>query len=243
MEKSIKISDVKGVRENPFLDPKYMQLSIKNKNMTRGSLNQYIVTDENDEVVSNSAVIVRERIEFDNDQFAKLFMDQIRIFVDLSRPGMQLLFWIVRHLRQNDDKVYIFMEDVMQDLGWASSTSYYDTLAELLSKDVIYPSYQKMFWFINPAMMFNGDRMVLVQEYVKKGSVNGSLRKGAKQLTSGKDPLKNLDWNQKRMLEEKPGIDVVTRKVLPKTENECIPPANGLPETENKGDYVRFKGK
>jgi hypothetical protein len=108
--------------------------------------------------------------EVDKDIFVKVFARQLRVFFDLSQVGIKLLEVIMHESGQdaNTDSVYlspISTKDYMSKVGKKySQASYYRGRDELLGKGFIAKSVRQHMYFINPAMIWNGDRIKFVTE-------------------------------------------------------------------------------
>jgi hypothetical protein len=108
--------------------------------------------------------------EVDKDIFVKVFARQLTVFFDLSQVGIKLLEVIMHEAGRdaNTDSVYlstISTKDYMNKIGKKySQASYYRGRDELLSKGFIAKSVRQHIYFINPAMIWNGDRIKFITE-------------------------------------------------------------------------------
>jgi len=68
--------------------------------------------------------------------------------------------------------VYIFLPELLDFSQWTSNKQGYTALKELVKAGIIALSTRPGYWFINPAIVFNGDRLLFVQEFKKKKNIN-----------------------------------------------------------------------
>lgn len=131
-------------------------------------------------------VVETRRVQLvDADKFVKVFAGQLSIFFSLSKPSMKMLEpmldAISDHRVANTDHVYFIYPDVVsyyERLGQQapSETSFYRALNEMVGKEFIAPSARGRGWyFFNPAIFFNGDRVRFVTEIRKRKSKSESL--------------------------------------------------------------------
>jgi hypothetical protein len=108
--------------------------------------------------------------EVDKDIFVKVFARQLTVFFDLSQVGIKLLEVIMHEAGRdaNTDAIYlspISTKDYMNKVGKRySQASYYRGRDELLGKGFIAKSVRQHIYFINPAMIWNGDRVKFITE-------------------------------------------------------------------------------
>lgn len=113
--------------------------------------------------------------EVDESQFVKLFTKNASLFFDLNRPAQKLIHFILVLYQDQPGKEGIWWtwkdcEDWIKKntIKGLSRASYHRALAELLQKKMIAESDRTNFYWINPHVFFNGDRMVFIQEYRKE---------------------------------------------------------------------------
>jgi hypothetical protein len=62
--------------------------------------------------------------------------------------------------------------------GWSTTTQVYLGLGELIKNKIIAPSVNSNLWFINPNVIFNGDRIAFIKEYKLKQTKNLGASQG-----------------------------------------------------------------
>jgi hypothetical protein len=112
--------------------------------------------------------------EVDNEKFVKIFMEGVKQHAQLTKSGMMLFQFVFNEIsgRQGKDKDTVMLNHYIA-LKWnptLSRATYYRGLNELLEKGFLFHSPAADVYFINIRMIFNGDRMVVVKAYRRKGS-------------------------------------------------------------------------
>lgn len=109
--------------------------------------------------------------EVDKDKFVKLFVNEVQALFDLSKTGLKVFGYVLQSLKINQDLIYIDIEDARNYCGYKSKKQVYKGLSELIGNKIIAMSKRTSLWYINPKIVFNGDRIAFVKEYrLKKRS-------------------------------------------------------------------------
>ena len=162
--------DVTVYERNPFWQVSTeVKIGTKRVTMAAGC----IVKEDTGESIHMAGV---HRIEeVDESQFVKLFTKNASLFFDLNRPAQKLIHFILLVYQDQPGKEGIWWtwkdcEDWIKKNGvkGLSRASYHRAMAELLQKKMIAESDRTNFYWINPHVFFNGDRMVFIQEYRKE---------------------------------------------------------------------------
>lgn len=142
----------------------------------------YMVAPGTGEIVTRGAFGFVEEKEIDSEEFVKVYLDGIRKYGELSKPGAQLFEFVYREISGKDAKDRDMVTlNYMLALDWKPDlprTTYYRGLNELLEKGFLFRSVAADVYFVNVRFMFNGNRMVLVQSYrrkVSQASTQGEL--------------------------------------------------------------------
>jgi hypothetical protein len=110
----------------------------------------------------------------DNEKFVKIFLNQIGLLWDLGKPAIKVFSYISTIIKPNKD-TFIFRRDLCtQFLSYNSHKPVFEGLAELIHVGIIAKTKYDDEYYINPTMIFNGDRIVIAKEYKKtsKKTVN-----------------------------------------------------------------------
>ena len=149
-------------KKNPFVFN--MSIDTKKKKLT---------VDRGSEVETEEGVFtttISQIQEVDREEFLKIFTGQIKFYFDLTQTGFKL-FFIIMGLYQKQiggDEIYLNFETAKEEAekceSAISKAVYYRGLKELLEKKMIAKSVKKYIFYINPAIIFNGDRARFVKE-------------------------------------------------------------------------------
>lgn len=154
--------------ENPFIDNMVGELKIKRKTQLLKSANKNAnVMLINDDGVLGHAAFMR-KIEVDEDKFAKIYISQLGALWELKKTSLKVLTYILFALKPNDDKILLDWQDCMKYCQLKSPKSVFDGLLGLLNVNIIARTEKSYFYYINPAIVFNGSRVTFMTTYTKK---------------------------------------------------------------------------
>lgn len=163
--------DVK-YEKNPFIFDSNPEDSIlklafpKTKKLVGKMKNIDLVNTETGEIEGGN--FLYQNIKVDEQQFAKIYLNKMHHLYDLSKPALIALHFILNELKPNKDQVYIYNPNLQKFANWKSKRQVYTALKELIQKNIIAPSLYPGIWFINIHIVFNGNRIVLIQDYRKQ---------------------------------------------------------------------------
>lgn len=114
-----------------------------------------------------------EEKEVDSEEFVKIYLAGIRQYGELSKAGALLFEFVYKEIggKSGKDKDTVTLNFLLAQ-RWNSSLSrrtYERGMNELLEKGFLFRSLAADAYFVNVRFMFNGNRMVLVQSYRRKG--------------------------------------------------------------------------
>lgn len=174
MAKSIlKFSDYEKNKENPFMKEAVEEIQKhvvkKFKNSTHASSEQRAVVAAADistgEVFRTSFV---RRVEVDDDQFTKLYLSKFKSFFNLSQPALRVAGYVMTCMKPKKDMIMFILDDCLEYTGFKSKASVYKGLAELIEEGIIARGNHENLFYINPLIIFNGDRVSFTEEFVRK---------------------------------------------------------------------------
>ena len=165
-----KIGDFPRNGENPFAGDLVKEMTVKQKR-------RYLKSDDK----SSAMVVVQsdtgeqlaeaqfyEIEEVDDSQFVKIFANFFSAQTGLSRSGRAVLNYIMTEMEARRDTVVIRTDKALSYLGVSTHKPLYRGLADLLQNGVIARTKYTDEYFINPLIMFNGDRVSYAKMYVRK---------------------------------------------------------------------------
>ncbi|EMQ6744777.1 hypothetical protein WH632_004751, partial [Salmonella enterica subsp. enterica serovar Infantis] len=122
-----------------------------------------------------ATAVIQQIEEKDTDEFVKVFSAGIAAAYELTRTGQRVFQAVLKEYEQTPmsrgyaDSIYLawFGDGLSgRDIGMSEYT-FKRGLRELLDKGFIAPQAPNVFW-VNPALFFKGDRVMLVKEYRRK---------------------------------------------------------------------------
>lgn len=104
----------------------------------------------------------------DREEFGKLYTAHIGMLFELSKTGIRVLAFILKELRVGDDFILFSTDTAIKKTGFKSKDSLYKGLTQLVEAGIIAKSQTSYKIFINPMIIFNGDRATFATTYVKE---------------------------------------------------------------------------
>lgn len=167
----IKLSSFPKNEENPFMTQAIEGIEnniVKKYKSNTGSDKKGVVIScdtETGEVFKTSFI---RQVEVDEQQFAKLYLSNFAAFFDLSQAAIRVFGYILTCLKPKQDMFIFRLEKALNYAGYSSKVTIYKALGELTKAEIIARGPIENFWFINPMIVFNGDRVTFAKTYVKK---------------------------------------------------------------------------
>ncbi|CAG74549.1 conserved hypothetical protein [Pectobacterium atrosepticum SCRI1043] len=157
---------------NPFCFETELKIETRKKNLTVSRGTELI--ERKDTSKSYFANIVHTQ-EVDKEEFIKLYTSQIKAYFDLTKTAYKVFFIFLRIYQDaiGKDHFYLSCKKAMSlaekiDHFVLSESIFYRGIKELIEKRIIAKTNEKNWYFINPAIVFNGDRARFVSEIIKK---------------------------------------------------------------------------
>lgn len=178
--KQVKRWGMQVCEANPFLSGVVIRTKKRNLTIARG----LSVIDKDGEVVGEG--VIGQVKPVDDEQFVKVFAQNIRQIFDLNLSGMRMLM-VLMHAVQDApgaDQVYCgwnFAQDVytkkLDERGTFVRSTYDRGVANLVENKILAPSNRGVGWFfINPTVIFNGDRAKFQQVIMKRSKYDELMR-------------------------------------------------------------------
>lgn len=155
---------------NPFIGEVLSTLkeTIKTKKQfVKGdkSVANYITSSATGEVTGETALIRFKDV--DTEQFTKLYSTKIKNFFSMPTSANLVFEYILTYLKKDQDQIYLYDNDVVA-YSKQSSKSCLRGTQWLLENDIIARTIRPYWFFINPTLFFNGDRITLIDVYQKQ---------------------------------------------------------------------------
>lgn len=187
MTELVKLKDLPEYPENPFLGGVGYNTRKKTEVLYDGK--QAIIQQETGEIIEDSLAIARVKI-VDSDQFIKLYLENLWVFFDLGKSAQKVAEFVLNQVGRRavgrGEVLLLFAEyeDYFRGRSGGTRATYMRGQQELAQKNLIAKSPTSNIWWINPAVIFNGDRSRFITEIRKaKPSKSAALEaKGQQSL-------------------------------------------------------------
>lgn len=165
MKKNDSLEVLDKYRSNPFIEETIIH--IKSRSVYRGSINnKFTVYDE--DTKNHGKVLqanIYEPIKVDTQQYVKLYVNNIGKVFDLTKTTEKVFEYILTRLQKDSDYFYFDHNDFMNYSKYKSKQSVYAGLKELIKHRIIAKCMSINKFWINPTIVFLGDRLVLMSDY------------------------------------------------------------------------------
>lgn len=192
---------------NPFCFETELKIETRKKNLTVSRGTELI--EKKDTGKSYFANIVHTQ-EVDKEEFIKLYTSQIKAYFDLTKTAYKVFFIFLRIYQDaiGKDHFYLSCKKAMSlaekiDHFVLSESIFYRGIKELIEKHIIAKTNEKNWYFINPAIVFNGDRARFVSEIIKKKEA----------MEEQPESIASTDRRNKNIKEEDRSIESVVEDV------------------------------
>jgi hypothetical protein len=166
----------KGVRDfpkfknSPFFVGVMHNVKKGNKTVAIGTQQFLLFDAKTGAEEKNTTAFMGVRKVVDKGQFTKVYLSAINALFELTPKAQKVFSFFMTAQQMNDHQVYFSPERCAELTGYKSPRSIYEGLAELLEKEFIARATDTNFFYINPEICFNGNRLVQFQDWIVKGS-------------------------------------------------------------------------
>lgn len=162
--------EITGVRsapshkQNPFIGGSLVAVRGRKKNYVIAS-EAMTLSDRSGQVQGTVQHSITRIV--DDTSFVKVFADGIAGMYDLDRAGSKVFRFLFDEVQKNpnQDRMHLYFMDALEEPWKIPKTTFFKGMAELLEKGFLAKSANPNMFFLNPSMMWNGDRFRFVQEY------------------------------------------------------------------------------
>jgi Firmicute plasmid replication protein (RepL) len=178
METSKEIKAIKGIRDvqkfdhNPFLEQAIEDIKIIKKTQIvkpKNTSEIQIVVNSGGEVTGHTAFM--RYIEVEEEKFAKLYLSQFAAFWELKSNSIRVFGYIINNLQPRQDMFIVYMDKALQHTKYKYAKEVNTGLVGLIEAGIIAKSIYENHYFINPMIVFNGDRVTFAKTYIRKKSL------------------------------------------------------------------------
>lgn len=157
----MKLSECKRYPNNPFHDGSLGSLNLRKFPLQpQGPM----VNRDTGEIVTGNVYLHKKYGYLDTRTAIKLFADSAKVLSSLTMPGIKMFFYVVSELHKGEEKVYISPRGALEFTGYRANKDVYKGLVELIELQVLAKSTESLMYFVNPNILFNGNKVNLVDE-------------------------------------------------------------------------------
>ncbi len=177
VRKRVTASGLVKYHDNPFLNSD--EITVRNKrvriSVSSGDNHNVLLNTDTGEMAHTHIVSYRK---VDDEEFVKLFTANIALTFNLSVAGRKTFDLLLRVLQRTaigKDQVYL-SDDIREDALTEfpniklSKATFHRGLKDLEENKIIARSVNTNVYFINPHLIFNGDRVAFTNAIERKGS-------------------------------------------------------------------------
>ena len=160
----------------PEINPFLKQVTIQTKTRKVNAVMEELF-DADGVSVDNQAREISHIKYVDRERFVKLMNGAFKAAFGLSSKGQRLFWLLVSEMGVNHGKDFLYLNYrkefiVNGEEVTIPKTSFYDGLKALQAAGFIAPKKEKGYYWINPNMLWNGDRVKLSTSYILKHGEN-----------------------------------------------------------------------
>lgn len=177
----MEIRKVQKFDRNPFWNVR--QLETRGKKIFFNKVSSHSII--NHDTGQLSGVSIQSYKEVDSEEFVKIYTANVGLIFDLNPSGKKVFQILLIALQKNSinrDSV-LFSSRIGLEIANKHSikigeTTFYRGLEELLRQNIIAKSLESNLYFINPHIIFNGDRIDFINSFKRIQSIENHNKKG-----------------------------------------------------------------
>lgn len=169
MAKYNKVRDYESHQTNPFIEKAISDIKIIKKNQVVKSQDRseiQMIVNQSGEIEGHTAFM--RFVEVEEDKFTKVYLNQFHSFWDLSKSAIRVFGYIMTVLIPKKDWFYFDMADCLKYTKYSTEKSVFEGIGSLIENGIIARSESHIKYYINPLVIFNGDRVSFAKTYIKK---------------------------------------------------------------------------
>ena len=190
------LKSVPKYEENPFrkelLDD--FQVQKKRKYITPqgdSAIQNILVSKDDGEIIGESQFYQYKKV--DQEKFVKIFTKKLAVMWDMPNAASRVLTYVVSMLQKDSDRFYLNPTKAMKFCKYKSARSIWSGVKWLIENYLIAKSVDTNVYFINPTVMFNGDRVAFVEfEYLTQSNEQESPQRPHLIKRTTKEAIKRI---------------------------------------------------
>lgn len=160
------LKNVTRYSENPLLMPNEIKLKHQ---MVKSQRSRELIDPVSGEIHGVHTVMIKKVV--DSERFAKIYLDGVGSAFELGSPARKVFKVILKSCMKDSDRLYLHFMDVEHVDGGMSEKTFQRGLKELIQKNFLAADVRPAWYWINPHIFFNGDRVRFLTEYVKEKTI------------------------------------------------------------------------
>jgi hypothetical protein len=170
MEKHL-MKAFKKNEENPFLNQTIEEITSSTTKRYKMATNQsesailHAVDPHTGEKIGHTTFI--KQIKVDQEQFVKIYLSRFSAFLGLNTQAMKVIDYILNQLKPDQDKFEFILDKCKKYTKYKSHTPIYIGMKSLLENKIIARGPIDSVYYINPTVVFNGNRITFADTYLK----------------------------------------------------------------------------
>lgn len=151
---------------NPFLSGIVEYIGDSKHRKVVGHSFQDVVDKPTGNVSKQKILVLGEQKVVDKQEYSKVYLGELRRFFGLSKKALTLLDYIMENIKYGEDRICIYYPDVKDKIGMVKTTMY-GCIKQMLTVNMIAKANTPGCYYINPAVMFKGERITIVIDYIR----------------------------------------------------------------------------
>jgi len=171
------VKKYEAFKENPFVEQAIQDIKIIQKTQVVRSKNRdeiQLIVNSSGEVEGHTAFM--KFVEVDEEQFAKVYLSQFTAFWELSKPAIRVFGFIINVLKPKQDEFFLEMTKCLDYTKYKHPKDVLSGISALIECGIIARSDSHFKYFINPMVVFNGDRVSFAKTYIKRKKIQASAQ-------------------------------------------------------------------
>jgi hypothetical protein len=161
-----KLSDFDFHSVNPFRGQLMKEVQLSTERAVMGTKIVDFIDQDSGEIRSSELRYMGHEKVVDRTTFMKLYISNLDVFFGFSKTAQKVLKYFIAVLKRDKDDVTFDLSQCIELSGLRGKSSVYKGIAELLQKEVIAKGPNETTYFINPSVIFNGNRLVIINRYM-----------------------------------------------------------------------------
>lgn len=149
-------------RENPYMDG--LMIKTKEQTVAFGTNKHKRIINTDTSELDEDTLLISIRKQVDKEHFVKLYPGVIKELFELSKSAFKVFCYILS-IVEFKDLFILEIEACKRFCSYKSVDPIYDGVIELIEHRIIAKGPIAATYFINPSVIYKGDRVVLLTEY------------------------------------------------------------------------------